>query len=36
MPETKLRDSELISLAEKISRQPNTDSVLWLLGITFM
>lgn len=34
--EDKYKNNGLISLMEEISQEPNTDSVTWLLLITFM
>lgn len=36
IPETKLKNNELIFLVEEISRQPNIGSVLWLLVVILM
>lgn len=36
LPAAKLKSSIFISLTVEISRQPNIDSVLWLLVITLM
>lgn len=36
LPEAKLKINQLISLVEKISRQPDIDSVAWLLVIILM
>lgn len=35
-PVSKLNSRELIYLAEEVSRQPNTDFIVWLLVITLM
>lgn len=36
VPEAKVENLELILLAEKTSKQPSTDSVVWLLVFTLM
>lgn len=36
MPEANFKRSGLATLAEEISREPNTDSGLWLLEVTLM
>lgn len=34
LPKAKLKSSELMSMVKKNLRQPNIDSVAWLLGIS--
>ena len=36
LPDTKVKSFRLIPLTEEISKQPSTDSVLWLLVVTLM